>query len=330
MDFKNIFSQLNVFGQCRKYRISLWQCPQFLFLIMGIVIIISIFVVYAVATRYIAELEIVVLIVLFLTMILLTIAVIITQSFERLAEASKMKSEFISIVSHQLRSPLTNLSWAIEFLLSGQLGKIETNQLEYFQVLKENSAKMKELIRNLLMVARIETGDFPLEKKAFSLKELVEKLISEFQPFVKAVNTEIKAEFQPNLPLVFADPIQIKIVVENFLDNAIRYIIPLKKNDDINQSSKEGGQINIKLEQNKNNLFFEIKDNGAGIPTKDQKYIFQKFFRSENILQHQTEGSGLGLYIAKEIIIQSKGKIGFRSEENKGSTFWFTLPIFTK
>lgn len=132
MDFKNIFSQLNVFGQCRKYRISLWQCPQFLFLIMGIVIIISIFVVYAVATRYIAELEIVVLIVLFLTMILLTIAVIITQSFERLAEASKMKSEFISIVSHQLRSPLTNLSWAIEFLLSGQLGKIETNQLEYF------------------------------------------------------------------------------------------------------------------------------------------------------------------------------------------------------
>jgi len=313
MVFKKIISQLNVFVQCRKYGLSLWQCPQFLFLVMGIVIIVSIFIAYAVATRYVAEPGIVALIVLLLAMILFIIAVIITQSFERLAEVSRMKSEFINIVSHQLRSPLSNLNWAIELLLSGRLGRTEAKQTEYFKILKENSARMGELVKDLLVVARIETGDFPLKKKDFSLSELVKDSVSEFKPFAMAVNVEIKIKVQPNLSLVFADPSRIKLVVENFLDNAIRY-------------TREKGRIDIKLEQNKNNFYFEIKDNGIGIPKKDQKHIFQKFFRSENILRHQTEGSGLGLYIAKAIISKSGGKIGFKSEENKGSTFWFTLP----
>ncbi len=314
MILRKILAQLNIFAQCRKYGLSLWQCPQFLFLVMGVIIIISIFIAYAVATRYIAEPGIVALIVLLLTMVLFIIAVIITQNFERLAEVSRMKSEFISIVSHQLRSPLSNLNWAIELLLSGRLGGIETKQLEYFKILKENSARMGELVKDLLVVARIETGDFPLRKKSFSLSEMAKDLISEFKPFARAVNVEIKIKTQPNLSQVFADASQIKLVMGNLLDNAIRY-------------TKKKGLVEINLEQNKNNFYFEIKDNGIGIPKKDQKYIFQKFFRSGNILRHQTEGSGLGLYIVKAIIVKSGGKIGFKSEENKGSTFWFTLPI---
>jgi signal transduction histidine kinase len=255
------------------------------------------------------------LIILLLTTILFIIAFIITQSFERLADVSRMKSEFIGIISHHLRSPLTNLKWATDFLFSEQLEKINPQQLKYLKIIKENSDKMNELIQSLLFVAKVETENFFLRKNFFSLEEIIKNLINEFEPIAKATNIEIKFQTQSNLPQIFADSFQIKIAIENLLNNAIKYI------------NSEKGQINIKLERRKNNLFFKIEDNGVGIPNEDQKYIFQKFFRSENALEHQTKGSGLGLYITKEIIVRSKGKIGFKSEENKGSTFWFTLPI---
>ena len=314
MDFKNILSQLNILAQCKRYGLSLWQCPQFLFLIMGIIIIGSTLTAYAIGTRYIEEPELVALIVLLITAILFIIAVIITRSFERLAEASRMKSEFISVVSHQLRSPLSNLRWAIELLMSGRLGKIEEKQTEYFRILKENSGRMGELVSDLLIVSRIETATLPQKRKEISLEDLIKKLISEFEPFAQASNVEIEFKSEENLPKILADPSQIRLVVENLLDNAVRYI-------------KDRGKVKMLLSRRGQNLYFEIEDNGVGIPKEDQKYIFQKFFRSENILRYQTQGSGLGLYISKAIIERSGGKIGFKSQEGVGSTFWFTLPI---
>jgi len=314
MDFKNILSQLNILAQCKRYGLPLWQCPQFLFLIMGIIIIGSTLTAYAIGTRYIEEPELVALIVLLITAILFIIAVIITRSFERLAEASRMKSEFISVVSHQLRSPLSNLRWAIELLMSGRLGKIEEKQTEYFRILKENSGRMGELVSDLLIVSRIETATLPQKRKEISLEDLIKKLISEFEPFAQASNVEIEFKSEENLPKILADPSQIRLVVENLLDNAVRYI-------------KDRGKVKMLLSRRGQNLYFEIEDNGVGIPKEDQKYIFQKFFRSENILRYQTQGSGLGLYISKAIIERSGGKIGFKSQEGVGSTFWFTLPI---
>ena len=314
MNFKGIWAQLNIVAQCRKYGLSVWQCPQFLFLIMGLVITISTLTAYAIGTRYIEEPRMVALIVLLTTAILFIIAVIITDSFERLAEANRMKSEFVSIVSHQLRSPLSNLRWALELLMSGKIGKIEEKQLEYFTILKENSNRMKELIEDLLIVSRIETAKLLIKKMEFSLEDLVKELIKELTPFALASNVEIKFLNKEDLPKVFADPSQIRLVIENLLDNAIRYI-------------KGIGVVEIKIESQEKNIYFEIRDNGVGIPKEEQKYIFQKFFRSENVLKYQTQGSGLGLYISKAIIEKSEGEIGFKSQEGIGSTFWFTLPL---
>lgn len=314
MSFKNILSQLNIVGQCKKHGLSLWQCPQFLFFIMGIIIICSTLITYSVGARYIEELEWVALIVLFVTLLLFIIAAIITRSFERLAEASRMKSEFINIVSHQLRSPLSNLRWTIELLMSGRLGKIEEDQIEYFSILKENSGRMQELVSDLLTVSRIETATLPLKKEEILLEEIINSLISEFQPFARASNVEIEFELQENLPKILTDSSQIRLVIENLLDNATRYI-------------KNSGKVEVLLEKRDKNLYLEIKDNGVGIPREDQKYIFQKFFRSENILRYQTQGSGLGLYISKAIIERLGGKIGFKSQKDKGSTFWLILPI---
>jgi len=314
MNFKQTLNQFNIPAQCKKFGLPLWQCPQFLFFIMGIIIVCSSLITYAIGNRYIEDPLLVAFWVLLVTAILFAVAVIITNSFERLAEANRMKSEFVSIVSHQLRSPLSNLKWTLELLMSGKINSVSEKQLEYFKILKENSNRMMDLIKDLLIVSRIETAKLPIKKIEFSFEDLVKDLIKEFGPFAQSSNVKIKFETQPNLPKIFADPSQIQLVIENFLDNAIRYI-------------KERGVVEIKIGKRNQNLYFKIKDNGVGIPKEDQKYIFQKFFRAENILKYQTQGSGLGLYIAKSIIERSGGKMGFKSQEGRGSTFWFTLPL---
>ncbi len=329
MELKKILAQLNILAQCRRYALPLWQCPRFLFLVMGIIIIGSTLATYAIGNRYIEDPKAVVLIVLAVTTILLTIAVMITQSFERLAEANRMKSEFISVVSHQLRTPLSNLDWAVELLMSGRLGKVEKKQTEYFKILKENSYRMGELIKDLLIVSRIETNKLYSRKEEISLENLVRKIVKEFEPFTRASNVKIELKAQENLPKVSVDPSQIRLVIENLIDNAIRYIPTFQspETDRSQAKEKDKRKVEIKLEQKKSSLYFEAKDTGVGIPKEDQKYIFQKFFRSQNIMRYQTQGSGLGLYIAKSIVEQSGGKIGFKSQEGVGSTFWFTLPI---
>ncbi len=313
MIFKKIIDQLNIIKQCRKYSLSVWQCPQFLFLVMGMIIICSSLVAYAIGSRYIDDPLLVALIVIVTSIILFIIAVTITHSFERLAEVNRMRSEFVSIVSHQLRSPLSNLKWVTELLMSGKICPVAERQTEYFKILRENSKKMDELVSDLLIVSRIEQGRLPLQREKASLKDLVEKIIKESEILAQASNVEIEFNSENNLPQIVFDPSQVKLAIGNLLDNAIRY-------------TKEKGKVKINLKKKNYNLYFEVEDNGVGIPKKDQKYIFQKFFRSENIKRYQTEGSGLGLYIAKSIIEKSGGKIGFTSKENRGSTFWFTLP----
>jgi signal transduction histidine kinase len=309
-----ILEELNIIAQCKKYGLSLWQCPSFLFLIMGIIICFVSIISYLIGTKYIAEPRIVALIVLVISAVLLVLATIITNSFEKLAEANRMKSEFISIVSHQLRAPLSNLTWAIELLMSGRLGKIEEQQVEYFKILKENSDRMKDLVKDLLIVSKIESARLFLKKEEFSLEELTREIIKEFEPFARASNCEIEFFVEQNLPKIFGDRYQIRQVIENLLDNAIRY-------------TKGKGKVKIRIKSEKNFVHFEIEDNGVGIPKEDQKFIFQKFFRASNVLKYKTQGTGLGLYISKAIIERSGGKIGFKSQEGVGSTFWFKLPI---
>lgn len=311
---KKIFNQLNIFAQCRKYNLPLWECPYFLFLIMGFVIIIVTVTTYLIGVRYIVDPLVVTLIVLLLDIILFIITFTIIHGFIKLAEVARMKTEFISVVSHQLRSPISNFKWTIELLMSGRLGQIEEKQFDYLKILKENNNRMEKLINDLLIVLKIESGEFHLNKKEISLTEIINELISESGLFAKALNVEVRFQFQKNLSKISIDPYYIKLAIKNLLDNGIRYI-------------KGKGVIEIKLEIKKEKVYFEVKDTGAGIPKNDQKHIFQKFFRSANIMKHQTKGSGLGLYIAKSIIKKSGGEIGFRSLESNGSTFWFTLPL---
>ena len=314
MDSKNFLDPINIAKQCKKYNLSIWQCPQFLFLILGLVVISSSLAIYFIGIHYSDDPEIVALIVLSVSAFLILIDFSIIKSFERLAEVAKMKSEFVSIVSHQLRTPLSNLKWIVDLLISGKIEHVSEKQTAYLQILRENSQRMEGLVSDLLIVSRLEADSLPFKNEKASLVKLVKSLILRVEPFTKASNIEIKLTVEENLPDILFDYQRMEQAVGNILDNAIRYI-------------KGKGNVEVSLKKEGNRLCLEIKDNGIGIPKEDQKHIFQKFFRASNATKVQAQGSGLGLYIAKSIIEKSEGKICFISREDEGSTFSFNLPI---
>lgn len=265
---------------------------------------------------FFVEPEVIILMVTIETAVLFIIGFSIVKSFETLALANKLKSEFVSVASHQLRTPLSSFKWSLSLLLSGRLGILPKKQLEYLEILKLNTDRMIKLVSDLLSVSRIEEGKIKIKPQPLQLEELARKEIKVMIPFAESSNVQIKFRFPKGLPPVQADPQLTPIVIQNLLSNAIQYIANKK------------GLVEVELKK-KNDKFmqFLIKDNGVGIPKHQQGQVFQKFFRADNVLKYKTAGTGLGLFISKAIIESCKGKIWFKSKEGVGTTFYFTLPI---
>lgn len=318
MKLKNVLNSLNPFYSCKKYSIPFWQCPSFVFLLMGGFIIVVILLTYFIATAEIGNPKIVNLIILGIAAFLIMIDYIITKSFERISEAYQMKTEFINIVSHQLRTPLVNLKYSLSSLMHNTTAKFSPEQLEYLNIFKENNQRMIDLLKNLLTLVKIETKELSLKKEEVSLTEITKKVILNLKSQLENSNIVITLKTQKNLPKILGDLYWIEQIIKNLLDNAIRY-------------SLQGGEIKVRVYFKDKKVHLEIQDTGVGIPIEEQKYIFQKFFRSENILKYQTKGTGLSLYISKKILNLMKGRVWFRSKENKGTTFYIVLPpIFYK
>jgi signal transduction histidine kinase len=196
----------------------------------------------------------------------------------------------------------------------------EEENAGYFRILKENSSRMQELVNDLLLASRIEEGKLRSDRKEFSLPELVKDVAGEFAPWTQASNIKIVVEGESEIQRIVSDPSLVRQALENLVDNAVRYASQEKK-------EKRESVIIISYAKQDKNVRVEVQDNGLGIPAEDQKYIFQRFFRSRNVARQETHGSGLGLYIAKAMVKSLGGAIGFTSQEYKGSKFWFTIPI---
>lgn len=308
---------LNIKKQCAEYRVGLWQCPQFLFLAMGIVIIMAIVVTNVVARRYTAP-EISAIIVLALTGFLFIIGHLVVSAFERVARSARSKSEFISIVSHHLRSPLSAIKWQLDILLSQDfLGEQESsnNARRYLRVVADNNERMIRAVNDLLDVNRIEDGDIIMRPNALSLVELSRGTIVKFSQIYPSHSFSLRVESEDVARMaVFADEERIRRVLQHLMDNAVRY-------------SNEGSTITVCLVREGALVRLSVTDDGIGIPLSDQPRIFEKFFRTRNSTRHQTEGLGVGLFVVKSFITLSHGQIGFSSEPGKGSIFWFTLPV---
>lgn len=318
MASRKFLKKINIFRQCQEYNLKLKECPVFLFVLIGLINIAATVSTYFITTHFTQNPEPIILITLSVTLIIFVIGYSITKGFEKLAQANKMKTEFVSIASHQLRTPLSAIRWVTELLISGRLGDLNAKQLDYLNDIKHGNERMVRLINDLLDVSRIEMGKFSLQPEPTDIAKIVQGLIKDFEPFAKASNIELSLKTKPYLPLAYVDSQRIGLVIQNILDNAIKYM-------------QGKGKVNIEVSlANPKFIKITIEDTGVGIPQNQQKFIFQRFFRSDNILKRQTIGTGLGLFIAKAIVDASGGKINFKSKENVGSTFWFTIPIHNK
>lgn len=303
----------NEFVECKALRLRIWECPPFLVLILGLVMVVSMVLSYTLANRYIEEPELAALIVIAVTIVFLILGNLIINSFRRLVEANRMKTEFINIVSHQIRSPLSVFKWTLG-ILDRALKTKDTLRLESsLDTLRDSTEYMIRLVNSLLEASRIEAQRFTVSRKSFSLVEVTNSVLKNYSHYAAASNIILTFDSPHDPMVVQADEERIIIVIQNLLDNAIRY-------------TKGSGKIVISIAKEDERIRWSIQDEGIGIPDSEQKHIFEKFFRAFNIQSQETHGSGLGLFIAKAIVDAHGGKMGFKSEEGKGSTFWFTLP----
>ncbi|MFA6184056.1 MAG: ATP-binding protein [Parcubacteria group bacterium] len=229
-------------------------------------------------------------------------------------EIDKAKTEFVSLASHQLRTPLSSINWYAEMLLGGDAGKINAEQKSYLKEIYYGNQRMIHLVNSLLNVSRLEMGTFLVEPQETNILEMADDVIKELLPRSTEKNIKIKSNYAKNIPEIKVDPKLMRIIFQNLLSNSLKYT-PAK------------GKIELKISKDERNINIEITDNGMGIPESQKNNIFSKFFRADNVRQTETEGTGLGLYLVKSIIDHSEGKIVFKSIEGKGTTFFISIPL---
>ncbi len=226
----------------------------------------------------------------------------------------KLKSEFISIAAHQLRTPLSAIKWSIKMILDGDAGELNEEQSEILTKGYESNERIIILVNDMLNVSRIEEGRFGYSFEMSNFHEVFDQVAMNLAPKIKEADLKFDVSIPDEVPDIYMDKSKMTMVLQNLLENAVKY-------------TQSHGKLSLSLEVEDKFIKARVKDNGVGIPKEDQVKLFSKFFRASNVIKLQTEGSGLGLFIVKNVVEKHGGKIVCNSEEGIGTEFIVTLPI---
>jgi signal transduction histidine kinase len=233
--------------------------------------------------------------------------------YQAVQDANESKSQFISIVTHELRIPLTSIKGYTDLIYQGVVGPVTEQQKEFLRVIRNNSNRMAALISDLSDISRIERGILKLDPVFIPLHGYVDEIINRLRPNIEGKSQEVFITVPESLPRVYADPNRLVQILTNLVSNASKY-------------TPENGSITIQASQDQGQVRVEVIDNGIGINPEDQAKLFTKFFRSESPAVREQNGWGLGLSVTKKLVEVMGGKIGMTSSPGKGSTFWFRIP----
>lgn len=226
-----------------------------------------------------------------------------------------LKSQFVTVAAHQLRTPLSIIKWGLGMLLGGDVGKISKDQQDLLGKTFQTNERMIKLVNDLLNVSKIEEGRYLYQPKIVDLEELVKQVCdsSKDQAEKRKVSLIINIEKSESKKTIKADEEKMGLAVKNLLDNAINY-------------TEAQGKVTIALSREKDKIHLSVADTGVGIPEKQQDRVFSKFFRGSNVVKMETDGTGLGLFIAKNVVETHNGNISFKSKEGQGTIFSIVLP----
>ena len=231
---------------------------------------------------------------------------------EKLEAMDETKDEFISMASHQLRTPLTSVKGYVSMVLEGDAGELNAMQRKLLEQAFTSSQRMVFLIADLLNLSRLRTGKFIIETAPTNLADVIEGEVAQLKETAESRSLKLKYTKPKNFSSLMLDETKIRQVIMNFVDNAIYY-------------TPAGGVIEIRLTETDKSVEFTVRDNGIGVPKAEQHHLFNKFYRARNAQKARPDGTGLGLFMAKKVIVAQGGAIVFNSSEGKGSIFGFTF-----
>jgi signal transduction histidine kinase len=233
--------------------------------------------------------------------------------YEAVQLANQAKSKFVSVVTHELRIPMTSIKGYSDLLRQGAVGPVNDMQLNFLDVIRNNVERMSALVSDLSDISRVETGRLKLENALIPVQKYFDDTLSSLRPRLQEKNQILETEIPADLPLVNADPNRLVQVLTNLISNAWKY-------------TPSGGRIRVVALPQNDFVRIEVSDTGIGISQEDQAKLFSQFFRSDDPNVRSEQGWGLGLSVARRIVELMGGNMGCQSHLGEGSTFWFTLP----
>lgn len=231
---------------------------------------------------------------------------------EKLKQLDETKDDFISMASHQLRTPLTSVKGYLSMVLEGDAGKITPMQKEMLGQAFFSSQRMVYIIADLLNVSRLKTGKFIIDPVKVNLADVIQEELEQVEEMAGAKQLTLQYDKPKEFPDLMLDDTKTRQVIMNFVDNAIYY-------------TPAGGHITVRLINKPGSIELRVEDNGMGVPKHEQPHLFTKFYRAGNARKARPDGTGLGLFMAKKVVLAQGGSILFESQESKGSTFGFIL-----